>query len=412
MSGSCRTFGALGPAAYTCPGMTLDTLLELAASRTDPYVESLREMVNIDSGSYTPDGVNRIADLCEKRFRAGGWEVERRPHRAGEGAPEQLGDLVIGRRPGSGPRLLMIGHMDTVFPEGTVAERPLTIDGTTVHGPGVSDMKGGLLFGFLATELLEEAGVGRDLDLTYVCNPDEEIGSPFSGPIIKAMAPGFAATFVMEAARENGDVVSSRKGVSDFRIEIRGRAAHAGVEPEKGRNAILEAARKTIELQELNGRWSGVSVNVGVIEGGTRSNVVPERCLLKVDVRSSAEETMVEAEERVKRIAEANGVPDVTSSVTWGSWHRPFEKKGGSAVLAQEAIRIARDLGFELSDAPTGGASDANTTSAAGVPTLDGLGPVGGNDHSPAEWSDIASVPQRLALLAGLLSEAPAALGR
>jgi len=131
-----------------------------------------------------------------------------------------------------------------------------------------------------------------------------------------------------------------------------------------------------------------------------------------VDVRSSAEETMVEAEEEVKRIGETNSVPDVTSSVSWGSWHRPFEKKGGSAVLAQEAIRIARDLGFELSDAPTGGASDANTTAAAGVPTLDGLGPVGGNDHSPAEWSDVASVPQRLALLAGLLSEAPAVLGR
>jgi glutamate carboxypeptidase len=392
--------------------MTLDTLLELAASLTDPYVESLREMVNIDSGSYTPDGVNRIADLCEKRFRSNGWEVDRRPHRAGEGAPEQLGDLVIGRRPGSGPRLLMIGHMDTVFPEGTAAERPFTLDGTTAHGPGVSDMKGGLLFGFLAVELLDEAGAGRDLDLTYVCNPDEEIGSPYSGPIIKAMATEFAATFVMEAARDNGDVVSSRKGVSDYRIEIVGRAAHAGVEPEKGRNAILEAARKTIALQELNGRWPGASVNVGVIEGGTRSNVVPERCTLKVDVRSSAEETMVEAENEVKRIAETNSVPDVTSSVTWGSWHRPFEKKGGSAVLAQEAIRIARELGFELSDAPTGGASDANTTSAAGVPTLDGLGPVGGNDHAPTEWSDIASVPQRLALLAGLLSEAPAALGR
>src|SRR3954447_11703506 len=187
---------APGPGAYTCRGMTLDTLLELAASRTDPYVESLREMVNIDSGSYTPDGVNRIAELCEKRFRVGGWEVERRSHRAGEGAPEQLGDLVIGHRRGSGPRLLMIGHMDTVFPEGTVAERSFTIDGTTVHGPGVSDMKGGLLFGFIATELLEEAGIGRDLDLTYVCNPDEEIGSPFSGPVIKSMAPQFAATFV------------------------------------------------------------------------------------------------------------------------------------------------------------------------------------------------------------------------
>jgi glutamate carboxypeptidase len=390
--------------------MALDTLFELAASRSDRYVESLREMVNIDSGSYTPEGVNRIADLCEKRFRSGGWEVERRAQRSGEGADETLGDLLIGRRRGSGRRVLMIGHMDTVFAEGTAAERPFRVDGTTARGPGVSDMKGGLLFGFLAVEILDEAGMRRDLDITYVCNPDEEIGSPFSGPIIQAMAPEFGAAFVMEAARENGDVVSARKGVSDFRIEIHGRAAHAGVEPEKGRNAILEAAHKTLALQALNGRWPGASVNVGVIDGGTRSNVVPDRCSLKVDVRSSAEDTMVAVEDEVKRIAGANTVPDVATSVSWGSWHRPFEKVGGSAVLVDVAIRIARDLGFELSDAPTGGASDANTTSHAGVPTLDGLGPVGGNDHSPEEWSDVASVPQRLALLAGLLSEAPAAL--
>jgi glutamate carboxypeptidase len=272
-------------------------------------------------------------------------------------------------------------------------------------------MKGGLLFGFLAVELLDEAGLGHDLDLTYVCNPDEEIGSPFSGPVIKEMARGYDAAFVMESARENGDVVSARKGVSDFRIEIHGRAAHAGVEPEKGRNAILEAAHKTLALQELNGRWPGVTVNVGVIEGGTRTNVVPERCFLKVDVRSSAEESLAEVEREVKRIGERNYVPDVTSVVNWGAWHRPFEKKGGSALLAAEASRIADELGFELNDASTGGASDANTTSAAGVPTLDGLGPVGGDDHAPSEWSDVPTAPHRLALLAGLLSRTSSVVG-
>ncbi|MDP9242895.1 MAG: M20/M25/M40 family metallo-hydrolase, partial [Actinomycetota bacterium] len=217
--------------------------------------------------------------------------------------------------------------------------------------------------------------------------------------------------FVMESARENGDVVSARKGVSDFRIDIRGRAAHAGVEPEKGRSAILEAANKTLALQELNGRWPGVTVNVGVIEGGTRSNVIAERCRLKVDVRSSAEESFRAVEAEVTRIGERSTVPDVECAVESGSWHRPFEKKGGSALLAAEAIRIASELGFELHDAPTGGASDANTTSAAGVPTLDGLGPVGGDDHAPSEWSDLPSVPTRIALLSGLLSRAGAVVG-
>jgi glutamate carboxypeptidase len=401
------------------PVMVPGTLLDIARGRADSYVDSLREMVNIDSGSYTPEGVNRIADLCESRFRAGGWDVERRPHHAGEGAPEQLGDLVIGRRRARGmgdggaaaPRILMIGHMDTVFPDGTAAERPFRVEGDHARGPGVSDMKGGLLIGFLAVEVLDEADLGGDLGLTYVCNPDEEIGSPFSGPVIKELARSADAAFVMEAARENGDVVSARKGVTDFRIDIRGRAAHAGVEPEKGRSAILEAAKKTLALQELNGRWPGVTVNVGVIEGGTRSNVIAERCRLKVDVRSSAEESLQAVEAEVKRIGEMSAVPDVACTVEAGSWHRPFEKKGGSALLAAEAIRIAGDLGFELHDAATGGASDANTTSAAGVSTLDGLGPVGGDDHAPSEWSDLPSVPMRIALLSELLSRAGAVVG-
>ena len=162
--------------------MVPGTLLEIARTRAESYVDSLREMVNIDSGSYTPAGVNRIADLCETRLHAGDWDVERRPHHAGEGAPEQLGDLVIGRRKAQGtgaPRILMIGHMDTVFPDGTAAERPFRIEGDHARGPVVSDMKGGLLFVFLAVEVLDEAGLGGALDLTYVCNPDEEIGSPF-----------------------------------------------------------------------------------------------------------------------------------------------------------------------------------------------------------------------------------------
>ncbi|MGH2651209.1 MAG: M20/M25/M40 family metallo-hydrolase, partial [Actinomycetota bacterium] len=209
---------------------------------------------------------------------------------------------------------------------------------------------------------------------------------------------------VLEGARENGDIVSARKGVSDFRIEILGRAAHAGVEPERGRSAILEAAHKVIALHELNGRWPGVTVNAGVIEGGTRPNVVAERCVLHVDVRSPQEDTLAAAEAEVNRIADATTVPDILVAVDDGGWHRPMEKSQAGARLAALAIEVARDLGFELRDAATGGASDANTTSAAGVPTLDGLGPVGGDDHGPREWIDLTSVVPRISLLAGIVS--------
>jgi glutamate carboxypeptidase len=379
-------------------------LQRIAVRRYHEFVEDLRAMVNVDCGSFTPEGVNEIADQCQARFEAGGWKVDRIPH-VPSGAEPQLGDLVVGRLDGAGgPRVLMIGHTDTVFEPGTAAERPFKIEGDRATGPGVSDMKGGLLTGFFAIEVLQEAGFDGFGSITYICNPDEEIGSPFSRPHIQQAATNADAAFVLEGARENGDIVSARKGVSDFRIEIHGRAAHAGVEPERGRSAILEAAHKVIALHELNGRWPGVTVNAGVIEGGTRPNVVAERCVLHVDVRSPQEDSLAAAEAEVRRIADATTVGDVMVEVDSGGWHRPMEKNEGGARLAALAKDVARDLGFELHDAATGGASDANTTSAARVPTLDGLGPVGGDDHGPREWINLTSVAPRISLLAGIVS--------
>ncbi len=377
---------------------------ELAAERYDAFVAELEQMVNIDCGSYSPSGVNEVADLCEGRMLEHGWHVERRPHVADDDGP-RLGDLVIGTLEGSGgARLLLVGHMDTVFDDGTVAERPFRIEGDRALGPGVSDMKGGLLAGFHAVEALQRAGFDGFGSITYVCNPDEEIGSPFSGPVIRELAPRHDAAFVLEGARANGDIVSARKGITDYTIEFLGRAAHAGVEPEKGANAVLAAATTIVALQALNGRWPGVTVNVGVARGGTRTNVVAERCLLQVDLRSPELATLEQAETEIDRICADHGVEGVAARVDGNGWHRPMEKQQGGARLAGLAIELAGELGFELRDAATGGASDANTTSSAGTPTIDGLGPVGGDDHAPAEWIDLRSVVPRIALLAGLIS--------
>jgi glutamate carboxypeptidase len=390
--------------------MDLPTIERTAASRYEEYVAVLERMVDVDCGSYTPDGVNEIADLCETRFTDHGWTVERRAHEPGEGE-RQLGDLVIGRLEGSGgPRILLVGHTDTVFDPGTVAARPYRVEGDRALGPGVSDMKGGLLLGFFAVEVLQAAGFEGFGSITYVCNPDEEIGSPWSRQTIREESDRADVGFVLEGARENGDVVSARKGVSDYRIEVVGRAAHAGVEPERGRSAILEAAHKTVTLQGLNGRWPGVTVNVGIVQGGTRPNVVAERCAIDVDVRSPHEESLAAAEAEVERVAHTHTVPDVTAELSGGGWHRPMEKTPSTARLATLAIDLARELGFDLRDAATGGASDANTISAAGVPTLDGLGPIGGDDHGPKEWLDLTSVVPRMSLLSGLLSRAGSVL--
>src|SRR5436309_15639409 len=168
---------------------------DLVASRFDAFLEALESMVNVDSGSYSPAGVNTIADECEERFRAQGWDVKRWHHRA-EGDSPQLGDLVIGvLRGAGGPRVLLVGHMDTVFDDGTATERPFRVEGERATGPGVSDMKGGLLAGFFASQALQDAGVDGFGQITYVCNPDEEIGSPFSGPVIAALAAQHALAF-------------------------------------------------------------------------------------------------------------------------------------------------------------------------------------------------------------------------
>jgi glutamate carboxypeptidase len=386
-------------------------LAAIVERRHDEYVDALRDMVDVDCGSFTPDGVNAIADRCVARFEALGAGVERIAHEPSDGE-EPLGDLLIGRIPGAGPdpfRVLMLGHMDTVFGPGTVRERPFAVDGDRARGPGVSDMKGGLLAGFFALEALREADA-LGASVTYLCNPDEEIGSPFSRPHIKSLAAESDAALVLEGARENGDIVSARKGVRDIRVEIHGRAAHAGVEPERGRSAVLQAAHTAIALHELNGRWPGVTVNVGVVQGGTRPNVVAERCVLEVDLRSPSAESFNEAHAEAQRVIHELHVPDVEVHIESRGWHDPMERSEGTGKLAEAARAAALELGFELRDAATGGASDANTTAAAGVPTLDGLGPVGGDDHGPGEWLDLTSVVPRVALLAALISRAEAAL--
>jgi glutamate carboxypeptidase len=378
----------------------------------DAFVDALREMVDTDCGTYTPEGVDRIGDLCADRFSSLGFGVERHGHRPGPGEP-QLGDCLVGRSDGAAewPRVLLIGHMDTVFGEGTAAERPFRVEGSRAYGPGVSDMKCGLLGGFLALEALRAAGAPTG-PVTYVCNPDEEIGSTFSKAIIESCAREADVCLVLESARENGNIVSARKGIADVRLEVAGRAAHAGVEPRRGRNAILEAAHKVLALQELNGRWPGVTVNVGVISGGTRPNVVPERCELEVDIRSPDEASFAEAEAEVRRIAGERVVPDTTVDVRVAAAHRPMERSEAGARLVALAGEVAGELGFDVEDTATGGASDANTTAALGVPTLDGLGPVGGGAHGRDEWLDLSSVVDRVTLLAGVIARSGEALTR
>ncbi len=379
-------------------------LADAVRDRYPRFLAELEALVNIDCGSYTPAGVNRVADAVAASLAELGAEVER--HSPAD--DPRLGDLVIGRLHGEGPRVLLIGHMDTVFGEGTTAARPFRVEGDRAMGPGASDMKGGLLAGLHALAALH--GLGTRPDVTFVANPDEEIGSPFSTPHIRRLAGEHDVALVLECARANGDIVSARKGIADLHVTFTGRAAHAGVEPEKGRSAILAAARWVVSLQALNGRWPSVTANTGVIRGGTRPNVVAATCEVQLDLRAATSSEFEAASAEVERLLHRYAGGGIGVEVRRMAGHPPMEKSPATARLAGLATEIAGELGFALRDAATGGASDANTTAAAGLPSLDGLGPIGGDDHSADEWLDLASVVPRTALLAALIARVGEAL--
>ena len=404
---------SLHPPGSTVSADELEELEEIVQDELPAYLEDLATLVNIDCGSYTKAGVDQVGGWTAGFLERLGAKVEIHAH-------PTLGDTVVGTfrgRPGA-PRALLIGHLDTVFPEGTAAERPLRIDAGIARGPGVTDMKSGLLAGLYAILAMLSLGEGEDLAsssagqsrvelpferLVFVANPDEEIGSISSTAVIRELALASDVCFVLECARANGDIVSARKGTVDLRLTVHGRAAHAGVEPEKGRNAILAAAHQVIELQALNGRWPGVTLNVGVVNGGTRPNVVAEEAILEVDLRATTAASLAEAEAAVQAIAATTAVPETHVTIVETARHQPMERLERSVRLVEHAQAIAGRLGFPLADASTGGASDANTTAGLGIPTLDGLGPIGGNDHSPSEYLEVDSIVPRTTLLAGLL---------
>jgi glutamate carboxypeptidase len=374
------------------------------------YLADLERLVGTDCGSYTKRGVDEVGRWTGVTLEELGARVEYHPD-------DRLGATVVGAFEGraGAPRALLIGHLDTVFDEGTAAARPFRTEDGRAYGPGVTDMKSGLLAGLYALGALRTlAGVGAEEAvespvwmpfgrLVFVANPDEEIGSPVSTAHIRAAAAESDVALVLECARANGDIVSARKGTLDLRLRIRGRAAHAGVEPEQGRSAVLEAAYKTVSLQALTGRWPGVTCNVGVVRGGTRPNVVAEEAILEVDLRSLTRADLEAAEAAVRDIAAAATVPDTTCEVETLGRHWPMERLPAAARLVAHAQAVAGRLGFPLRDCVTGGASDANTTAGMGVPSLDGLGPIGGLDHSPGEYLELASIVPRVTLLAGLL---------
>ncbi|MET8583475.1 M20 family metallopeptidase [Streptomyces collinus] len=382
-------------------------LLSAARAQQSQYLTDLAQIVAIDSGSYSAEGVNQVADWVQARLQRLGFTVERVPH---QHPGLDVGDTVVARKrgrlaPADGGRTIMLAaHMDTVFESGTAAERPFRIVGSTAYGPGVCDDKGGLLAGLTALGILQEQGIHDYAELVFLATPDEEIGSPASRKVTEEVARGVDYALGLEGARENGDLVIARKGIADFRVKVTGRAAHAGIEPERGANAALCAAHLVVALQALNGHRDQVTVNVGVVRAGTRANIVCPEAELHIEVRAATEAGIRWAEQAINDLTQHPAVPGTAISVERMDLCPPMEDTPASRHLLEQATAAAAALGFEIGAAATGGVGDANLIAGQGTLVLDGLGPVGGADHTPEEWLDTSSVPERVALLALLIS--------
>ena len=377
--------------------------IEQAQKHMDEYLHDLKTIVNIDSGTYTKAGIDRVSAYLQNRFQTLGFSTC-------FDQQEQYGDHLIATHIGQsqhGPRIVLIGHIDTVLPEGEAELRPFTItqhNGTRIAtGPGVLDMKSGVLIGMYALRLLIENQQAHYSNVTFICNSDEEIGSPSSRPLIQELAQQADAVLVLEPGRAVETIVSSRKGCGQYRIEVHGVSAHAGVEPDRGRNAILELSYQVQKMQALNGTIPGATLSVGIIRGGDRTNVVPDYAYFDMDVRFTDQASAEALETAMRRVTSQNKLRDTRITLSGNMLCQPFERTTRNAQLVELAKEAGNELGLRIQDAGSGGASDANTTSAMGIPTLDGLGAGGGLAHNPGEFIELDYLPTRIALVAGLV---------
>lgn len=376
-------------------------------------VDVLSELVGIESASDDRPGLDQMADRLDERFGRFGPIVR---HRTGPGGASHLvltvpggGQTAARAEPEAGagavPHTAVLCHYDTVWERGTLDRLPFTVDEHGVaRGPGCVDMKGGItLLHFALGELLA-LGVPprRPVQVLFSC--DEEVRSRTARPLIDSLATGAVAALVLEAPLPGGVLKTARKGVAIYRLVIEGRAAHAGIEPEKGASAVVELAHQVPALHALNDPDRGTSVNVGVIRGGTRPNVVAAHAEAEIDVRTATMDEARRIDEAIRSLEPVLAGTRLTVVPDLG--RPPMERTPGTARLFDRARRIAVSMGVpDLREASTGGASDGNLIAARGVPTLDGLGPDGGGAHADDEHVVVASMPHRAALIAGLLAE-------
>jgi glutamate carboxypeptidase len=366
--------------------------LAWARERTREMAEMLREFVAIESPSDDAGAVGAFAERVGRELADLGLTVELSPVEGG-------GPLLRARSGGERP-VMLLGHLDTVWPRGTLAARPATIDGDVLRGPGCYDMKAGLVVAVFALRRLREEG--RIPPVTVFFTPLEEVDCEPYRPLMEAEMRACRAVLDFEPAWPGGAVKTERKGSGSFVLRAHGRAAHAGADPGKGANAILEIARQSLAVSALADPARAITVNVGVVRGGTRPNVVPELAEAEVDFRVRTVADGREMESRLRALASQD--PQVKLEVTGGLHYPPLERTAKVLAVYEAAREVAAAMGQELAEVSTGGASEASFAGALGLPTLDGLGADGDGAHALHEHVLIPSLPERAALAAGLVA--------
>ncbi len=381
----------------------MSDLLDHYTARREPILKSIRELVERETRSREESRLNEIAEFVAGQLREIGGHVELIPQPG-------YGTHLLARfdfnhgfnHSGAEKRVLVVGHLDTVWPVGTLERLPfrLTPEGRA-HGPGIFDMKSGVAIAIESLRTINSRRLETKRPVTLLLTCDEEIGSKTSRQLIEDEAKSAAAALVLEPPAAGGAVKTGRKGIGTFTVRAFGRAAHAGLDPEKGVNAIVELAHQTLRLAALNDFERGITVSVGLIEGGSAINVVPAVASAKVDVRYWTPEDG----ERV--VAAIRGLTPVTDGarieVSGGINRPPMPRSEKNVALYEHARSLASELGFDLRDEVVGGGSDGNFIAAMGVPTLDGLGVDGAGAHAEHEHIVIDDIPRRAALLTRLM---------
>ena len=385
-------------ASAASTGDLMDKVLAWLAPRADEMEALLKRLVDIDSNSFDKVGTDAVGEAIAEVLQADGIAVSRIPN-------EKFGDVFRAEVPGTrqNSHALLLGHRDTVFAKGTVETRGYSRQGDVAYGPGVADMKGGLVANIFALRAINAVG-GLPFPVVALFTSDEEIGSPTGRAAIEKAAAGARAVFNTEPGRVSGNVVTARKGGASFHIKVTGVAAHSGVNHDAGASAIEALARKIVRLHALTDYASGITTNVGVIKGGNTHNTVAPWAEAELDLRFLTLEQRAQVLSKIEEIVHAEDVPGTSAELVPGTIFLPLEEKYSKGLFDIYEKAAAR-LGFAVAGEFTGGCADSGFTAALGVPTLCGLGPVGGKAHTDEEFCRLDTLlPRTQALAASICS--------